>query len=631
MSSVCGILLDKSKDQLLGRLETMLSAMSFRGGKNKTIYTEDGFGFGSFSSHKEIAVNETGEIMAVMDGEIYNSSKIADTLKSKGHLITDNSGLSIIPHLYEDHGLDFAATLNGNFVIAIYDMNHDRILLARDHMGCRSAFYFSVNGQFGFASTIKGLLASRLFSPTLSGKSINLYFAGTCVPHPYTMFEEVRSLRPGYVTEYRDGQVSEYEYWTLSNLEEDYRTSEQDFMEQIRSLCLDAIKIRAKNKESLGTVLSGGVDSSLIAAIVPQSQSSGRPLPAFSIGFQEAAYDDSSLQRLMLEKYNLAGHKAILTPNDVMHILSQVVKNSDYPLNNASAMGTWLCMQLAQKKGITRILDGEGADELFCGGGGVVGEHLVEFFERLPSWFRKVTFGFVGRSLHIGKTGNLTSMKRFCYRVVMPPIDRMLTWLPAFDRKTRKNLLSDDLAQYVDTVDELASGRSYMERARFKDGLNLYQYGACKTYLCDDLLFKNERMAAAHGIINRTPFVDYRLVELAFRIPARFKLTGYTTRTAEKKLIYRKAIQGLIPDEILWRKKMRGFSQPTEVWLRGPLKEFASDVLLGNKARERGIWNVDFAERMLKEHFEGLENRDRLLWGMITLELWVREFFDKIN
>ena len=628
MSSICGVSIDLSKKKTHKYLKTMLASMLFRGGKYRATYIKEGIGLAAISDYAEISRNETGNILAIIDGEIFNSEENAEYLKSKGHLITDNSGLSIIPHLYEERGLDFATSLNGNFVIAVYDKNHGRILLARDHMGARSAFYFSANGRFGFASTIRGLLASHLFSPTLSGKSINLYFAGTCVPHPYTMFDEVRSLRPGYVVEYRDGQISEYEYWSLNNIEEDYRASEQEFMEQIRSLCLDAIKIRAKDKESLGTVLSGGVDSSLIAATVSQSQLSGRPFPAFSIGFQEAAYDDSPLQRLMLEKYNLAGHKAILTADDVIYVMSQVVKNSDYPLNNASAMGTWLCMQLAQKNGITRILDGEGADELFCGGGGVVGEHLVEFFERLPSWLRKVTFGLVGRSLHIGETGNLASMKRFCHRVVMSPIDRMLTWLPAFDRNTRKNLLSDDLAQYVDTVDELASGRFYMERARFKDGLNLYQYGVCKTYLCDDLLFKNERMAAAHGIINRTPFVDHRLVELAFRIPSRFKLTGYTTRTAEKKLIYRKAIQGLIPDEILWRKKMRGFSQPINLWIRNELKDFIRETILKGKFISDGLLSKKYVEKLLRDHMEGRAEHDRLIWAILVLELWRKEFVD---
>lgn len=633
MGAICGLITkNQSKDSIRQIVTTMIKAMAFRGSCHIDNYVKDNIGLGSavyktVGDYTQLVANETKEVIAVCDGEIYNYKEIVDYLLAKGHDLSKASDIEVIPHLYEEKGDNFAACLNGIFTIALYDVKQKRLLLVRDHLGSRSVFYAYTGSTFLFATTIKAMLGTDIINRKLSARGIDLYFAGTSVPPPYTMFENVMNIRPGYAVILENGLLREHEYWTIKNVVEDYTTSEADFQDQIRELLIDAVKIRIMDDEPFGSVLSGGVDSSLVSSIIARTRP-GKKIQTFSVCFEEETFDDSSLQEAMLRENNLAANKVLFTEEMAVDLLLKVIKHSDYPFNNASAMGTYLCMQNVKAAGLERVFEGEAADELFCGGGGVVGENLVELFTRLPKWFRDSTFGIISGSLQISKNGKIASFKRFCHRICLEPVERTLTWLPSFDLETRRKLLVGEWSRYVGTQDEFESGRFYMDRASFNDEINLYQYGLCKTYLPNDLLFKNERMAAAHGVVNRTPFIDYRLVELAFRIPAKYKITGYTVQGSEKKLIYRKAIQDLIPDEILWRKKTRGFSHPTTIWMRKGLKDFVLEITLGKRTIERGILNRRFVQRIVEEHMSGREDHNPLLWSILTLELWMREFCD---
>ncbi|MBM4060326.1 MAG: hypothetical protein FJ265_04390, partial [Planctomycetes bacterium] len=516
----------------------------------------------------------------------------------------------------------------GVFTIALYDRGRRRLLLVRDHLGSRSLFWARCRSGVLFASTVRALLATGLVARTVSPAGVDLYLAGTCVPHPDTILETVKALRPGYATVFENGTVREHEYWRFGELTEQYQVAAADFRERIKQCLVDSIRIRAAyGNRPYGAVLSGGVDTSVIAAVLA-SLGSEQPLQTFAIGFEEGAFDDSGLQKIMVDRWRFANHTHRFAASEAADAFASVVRNLDTPVNNSSAMGTFLCMRLVKSAGLDVVFEGEAADEIFCGGGGVVGEQFVRLFTWLPRWFRRGTFGLLGGSLQMDRTGRWAAIRRLCHRISMPEIERMLTWLPLFDRESRRRLLAGDWRRAVGGQDELASGRYYMEPARFRDALNLYQFGACKTYLANDLLYKNERMAAANGVVNRTPFIDHRLVELGFTVPGRFKITGRSPGSAQKKKIYREAIAGMIPDEILWRRKLRGFSQPVVTWIRNGLKELVMDTLLGRRTAERGMFDRTFLERIVMEHMNGVENRHNLIWSVLTLESWLREFVD---
>lgn len=630
MSAICGIFGVLGQEVIRDKIKKMCAVMRFRGPDIEGYHVADEIGLGaciwrSVGDSVQPVYNEDRTIVGVCDGEIYNWKELADSLKKKGHELPLGYDNEVIVHMYEEFGFDFPLHCNGIFGVAIWDTKKKTLILARDHAGSKPIFYARQNGNFVFASTIKGLLKSRVISKAIDPRSVNLYFGNTCVPHPKTMFQGIFNLRPGHTLIFKQGFPKEHRYWDIESITEDYSTPPERFEEEIRNLVIDSIKIRVLDNRIVGSILSGGVDSSTIISVLKKDIS--KPLEVFSVRYDEVEYDDSPLQKIMLRQYDLVDNAAIIKPEDVNRLLSKVVQHSDYPINNASAMGTFLCFELA--RGIVDVVfDGEAADELFCGGGGVVGEKFVERFTVIPYVLRKCLLGFFGSSMYLDAVGKKAGIKRLAHRIAMPEHDRMLTWLPAFDQVSRMQLLKEPYNQIVDTHDELSSGRRYLKASKLKDKINLYQYGACKTYLCNDLLFKNERMASANGIINRTPFIDYRLIELAFKIPAKYKLTGFLDKNIEKKVIYRNALAGLIPDEILWRRKTRGFSQPTSLWMRKDLKEFVRDILLGDTTIQRGILNKNFVEKILSQHLSGQLNQDRLIWGLLTFELWMREYVD---
>ena len=624
MSSIAGFTIHHQDCKLRTKMDLMLNTMSFRSGSEKVFFQDNKVMLGSSHEKTGTGYNRGGDIVALLDGEIFNIKELVNYLSQEEAYSDDFCAVSLLPSLYEKFGLDFLVKINGNFIIVIYDKKEDRILMARDHMGAKNLFYYFDGSILVFASTIAAIISSKLVPLSIRRKSLNLYFANTTVPHPYTMFCKICSVPPSTVVEIRNGVRREIIYWDCGQQRELPGRSEEDFVEQIRAVCIDAIKIRGGDQsKKVGCVLSGGVDSSLITAVVSKECERHSTLPTFSIKFAENKYDDSHLQKVMIERFPIKNYQIIFKDKDAIDALLEVVKLLDNPLNNASVLGTFLCFKKARDKGIEVILEGEAADELFCGGGGAVGEHLIQLFERVPFTFRRI-FKLFGDSLYSGEPGRFKAFQRLCYRLCMTSSTRMLSWLPVFDRNSRKKLFAPELQKYVDTLDEYETGQRWLHSANLTDPLNRYLYAVCRTYLCDDLLFKNERMASGNGLYNRTPFIDYRLVELAFRIPSKYKIKGYSQSRAEKKYIFRKALSGIVPDEILWRRKLRGFSQPVEIWFRGPLKDFLFDTLTSKNARERGIWKTSFVEQIIQMHMNGA-NMTRYIFAFLMLELWLKE------
>ncbi len=630
MGAICGIIGSLKRDTLASGLGKMSDVMRFRGPDYKDEYVSDGVGLGicgwhSVSTGGQPVFNEDQSIVAILDGEIYNWRELALRLKGKGHSLASDSDAEVLVHLYEEYGPDFPRECNGIFAAAIWDSGRKTLTLARDHAGSKSLFHTRANGAFLFSSTLSGLRASGLFTAEISPAAVDSYFANTSVPHPQTLFKNVFSMRPGYSMVVDDQGAKEHNYWNLESLGEDYSTPRERFEEEVRALVTDAVDIRMQGDKPVGGILSGGVDSSTICALLQRKLD--HPLEVFSIGFAEKAFDDSPHQRLMIERFGFSANFATVGSNDVERLLTEVVRNSDYPLNNASALGTYRCFEEAGRK-VKILFEGEAADELFCGAGGVCGDKTLDRVSVLPWFLRKYTFGLIGKSMYLDEPGKISKIRRLAYRLSLPQNVRMLTWLPAFDAPMRAKLLRGPYRDAVFTNDGIATGKHYLDESKLKDCVNRYQFGMCKTYLCNDLLYKNERLAAANGLINRTPFTDYRLMELAFRIPAKYKLSGFFAESMSKKVILRNALRGIIPDEILDHHKTRGFVQPTVVWMRNELKSWVQDILLNPQAAARDIWNRDYVENLLGQHLSGRQDLSYPIWQLIVFELWMREQMD---
>lgn len=630
MASIYGIIAQASDSFLLENVSKMMAGCPFGSGQEGLIRVKSGAAFGVRSWRpalkRTVSISSgEGSIMCAFAGELYNLSSLVSSYRSRGYRLKANKPSSLIRVLYQEEGPDFPRKCNGIFIAAVWDEDARCFLLARDHMGSRSAYYAFKGEKVLFASSVTSLLSIGLVEASLNIEAVNYYLASTVVPHPHTLIEGIWSIPPGHTLLFQNGELRVHRYWHLERIIEDRKTSKSEFKERIREVVRDSVKLRCAGDAKVGCVLSGGVDSSTICSLM--TTFGQEPIESFSIAYDEAAYDDSDLQRIMHARFNLAANVSQIRAEDVPNLLGRVVQVCDVPVNNASAMGTIQCFEMAAEK-VDVVLEGEAADELFCGGGGVVGERLVELFDFIPLALRRLLFGFLGQEMFVDHPGRWMKIRRFFHRLTLPQDVRILTWLPAFDKAARRRLFSEGYLDMVERSEPFGEALRSIRNIDLADSINRYQYTACKTYLCDDLLYKNERMAAANGIINRTPFIDYRLAELAFSIPAKYKLTGVLESRVQKKLIYRQALQGLIPDEILWRRKMRGFSQPVGMWMGGPLKSYVKDVLLDRRTLERGIFNRRYIEKLLYLHFRGLHDCDRLIWGLLTLELWLRCHYD---
>jgi asparagine synthase (glutamine-hydrolysing) len=597
-------------------LPAMHAAQAFRGGR-LSIQQGQGFALGSshpFSDAAGLLVsNHAGTVVAACEGELYNAAALAAAAGLPGAL----HGFEIVPALFEKKDKDFARELNGVFTIALFDTPSQTLYLARDHGGSHSVFYALTSDATVFGTTTATLFATQRVERRVSSTALDAYLASLAISPPETIFEGVRSVRPGHVAVIRDGVATEHCYWPLHEVTEDRTRSESDFSDEIREVFVDAVKIRAAAPGSFGALVSGGVDTTAIAAVLRRHEPS-RPIHGFSIVFDDLAYSDAALQEHVYQGLNIERHQSLLNPDAFRDGLVAGAAHLDSPVNDVAYVGMYHAMQLVRDAGLRVAFEGEGADEIFCTGHSH-GERSIQPFLGVPEWLRRATAGIVFRGLPTGAS-LAHKLRRFGSRLGMPTQERLSTWTPIIHNPLRRCLHpSTSIPEF-----EYSATGHYLSSAAVTDPINRYNYLLTRLFLPDDLLYKNERMSAAHGVTNRTPFIDYRLIELAFRVPAQFKLRAPTATEDMTKLIFKKAMEGIVPEPILRRKKTRGFSQPTSVWYRNELRDFVSDLLTGPKstivshldAREvAGIWN---------DHLSGQANRDYHLNALVILELWMR-------
>jgi asparagine synthase (glutamine-hydrolysing) len=607
--------------------QIIFEALANRGGDSRALHSEPQVTLGvrGDSDYVKTALvkNFSGSIVAAIEGEIYNLKELKQVIGESNSTFDQTNTLNIIIPLYEKFGKDFPRHLNGIFTIVLWDNAQRTLYLTRDHLGSRSLFYTKNREGLFFASTLQALLKTGYVERELSLPSLNAYLCSTAVCPPDTMFKNVFALRPGAIVSYADGTFSDDDYWPIKTIQEDYSRGMDDFAEEVREILLDAITIRAHYGGTYGSLVSGGIDTSIITATLANLQptATGSKLPVFSIAFEEKLYSDAPLQTIMYERYALEPQTAMLNPQEFSDILQHGVTHLDNPVNDVAFVGMYKAFALAKQAGCLAVFDGEAADEIFFTGHAHA-EREFQRYTKVPPWLRQMLLGTTIRFIPIGDSLWKKGL-RLLYRMGLPDDERRLIGLPSFYKHPTNILLNPDVAR---AVDPLSTGKKYLAETDLKDPLNIYYYGLLKTFLPEDLLFKNERMASANNVINRTPFIDYRLVELGYKIPQALKIKAPTSTDDGTKLVYKKAIEGLIPDEILLRKKTRGFSQPTTVWYRRELKDFVHDVLFSQGSLNREYLNQAYMRTLFSEHVSGKTNFDYLLNSLLIIELWLRTF-----
>jgi asparagine synthase (glutamine-hydrolysing) len=551
--------------------------------------------------------NEDGTVTVVQNGEIYNFAELRRGLERSGHEFSTGSDTEVLVHLYEERGPEFVGELRGMFAIALWDSAAARLVLARDRFGIKPLYYRRSGEGLAFASELKSLLEDPGFSREVDPRALSAYLAFNSIPGPLTIFSEARKLPPGWLLVWEDGAISESRYArprpAVAGELHVGSTAEQ--AEVLREALRDSVRAHLVSDVPVGVLLSGGIDSSGLVALAAGEQE--RPVKTFSIGFEEASFDELGNARLVAERYGTEHHELVLRP-DAVDLLPKLVAAFDEPFGDSSALPTYLVSQLAAGE-VKVALSGEGGDELFGGYYTYVADLLAPRIGRLATLARPLAEALPSSS---GKVSFDYKAKRFARAAALPPLERHHAWKEIFSAEQRHSLLGtpadgwDPLDLYRERYAETAGAEPL---ARFQDvDLGIY--------LVDDLLVKTDRASMAHSLELRVPFLDPAVAGLALALP-----TGQKVRGLAKKRLLRRALAPLLPREVV-RGRKQGFSIPLAAWLRGPLEGYAREVLAPETVARQGCLDPAAVSAVLDRHISGREDLSRQIWGLMALTLW---------
>jgi asparagine synthase (glutamine-hydrolysing) len=551
--------------------------------------------------------NEDGTAVVVQNGEIYNYRELKRELEARGHRFGTDCDTEVLVHAYEEWGDAFAERLRGMFALALWDKRRRRLLLARDRFGIKPLYYRHVGGELSFASELKAMLEQPGFSREIDPRAVAAYLAFNSIPAPLTIFAEARKLPAGNLLAWEGGELELRRYARPGPVPADEvrRESAAELAAELREVLDDSIRAHLVADVPVGVLLSGGVDSGGIAALA--SRHTDEPLRTFSIGFEEAGFNELSRARMVAERYGTDHYELVLRP-DAVELLPKLVEAFDEPFGDSSALPTYLVSKLAAEH-VKTAMSGEGGDELFGGYYTYVADLLARRVGRLAALARPLAEALPSRTDRVGFD---YKAKRFAGAAALPPLERHHGWKEIFSPVVRAELAGpgasgwDPLDLYRERYAETAGAEPL---ARLQDvDLGIY--------LVDDLLVKTDRLSMAHSLELRVPFLDPKVADFAFSLPTRLKVRGF-----EKKRLLRQALEPLLPREIVHGRK-QGFSIPIAAWLRGPLEPFAREVLAPSALARQGLLDPAAITPLLDHHCSGREDLSRQIWGLMALTLW---------
>lgn len=568
--------------------------------------------------HQPMA-NETGEVIAVQNGEIYNFEGLRDELRALGHTFRTRSDTEVLPHAYEEWGADLPSHLRGMFAIAIWDSRADTLLLARDRFGKKPLFYGQLADRFVFGSEIAALLTVPGISRELDAEAIDDYLSFGYVPAPRSAFAAIRKVPPGHTLVLDRYGLAVRRYWQPAFVPK-LTLSIGEAIEQVRERIDDAVKVRLVSDVPIGAFLSGGVDSSVVVAHM--AHHSERPVKTFSIGFSDQSFDELAYARIVARAFGTDHHELVVEA-DQTDVLPKLVRHLGEPFADSSIIPTYHVARITREH-VTVALNGDGGDELFAGYDRYRAAAIARLTtDRLPgamvhglSWFASnlPLPASLPRAIH--------RARRFAVALGATPEERHLQWTGYFTGALRDRVLGERLR----ANDRQRAHQRLAEAADLTgatDSAEHYMASDLLTYLPDDLLVKVDIASMACSLEARSPLLDHHLAELVLRLPAAYKLSPTTS-----KILLRRAMRGIVPDVILDRRRKMGFSAPIGSWLRGPLRGLFLDAMTSSLSVTRGFVAPGATEALFSEHTSGRADRTTQLWSLLMLELWLRECVD---
>ena len=570
------------------------------------------------SGHQPLA-NETSDVWIVYNGEVYNHREIRTELEAAGHRYHTKSDTETIVHAYEEWADDCVHRFRGMFAFAIWDARRRRLLLARDRLGIKPLYWCRAGNRLLFASEIKALLESGLVRPEANEALLAEVLTTRYSSDEQTLFKGIYRLLPGHRLVFENGRVDVQPYWDVPTGVPDAAPSYDEVVARFRALLEESVRLRLMSDVPLGMFLSGGIDSSAIAALM--AGMIDRPLQTFSVAFSDRAFSELEYARLVARAIHADAHEIVIDERDFFAAWPRLVWHEDEPIAHPSSVPLYFVSRLARDH-VKVVLTGEGSDELLAGYG--------KYPRSIANWRAAALYAavapdavrtWVKERLVPRLPGRAGRYARRSF-LAMPPTPEAIFFDNFAGIRLETLRALGRPALLANSRDPYAASRGWLGRpAAGTPLLNRVLYADLKTYLVE-LLMKQDQMSMAASIESRVPFIDHKLVEFAAMLPPFAKLRGLTT-----KRLLRSAVKGLVPQEILTRRKM-GFPVPFGRWMRGPWSTIARDVLLDRRARERGLFDAHAIERLIDAHAAGRADGGDTLWALINLELWYRTSID---
>jgi asparagine synthase (glutamine-hydrolysing) len=563
--------------------------------------------------------NQGSTAWIVFNGEIYNYRELRAQLEKLGHRFYTDSDTEAIVHAYDQYGTDCPKYLRGMFAFAIWDERTKSLFLARDRVGKKPLLYAQLEGELVFGSEFTAVLEHPRISRDVDFEAIHHYLSFICVPAPLTAYRAIRKLEPGHWLLWREGEIKTERYWQL-DFSKKQNIGEEEAGERVVELLRDAVRVRLMSEVPLGAFLSGGIDSSAVVALM--AQESAEKIKTFSIGFDEQDFSELHHARRVAEHVGADHHEFIVRP-DAMEILPTLVEHYGEPFADSSAIPSYYVSKETRAY-VTVALNGDGGDECFAGYQRYAAMKIAQQYASLPGALRDSVISNVVSALpgFDARQNPLRKAKRFIAAASLPPVERYLRWVSAFDEAAKQNLYSDAFRHETEGFRTASILEPWFAKANGAGIVDASLLTDTMTYLPNDLLVKMDIASMTVSLEARSPFLDHHLMEFAASLPEKLKLRRLTT-----KYLLKRVLRKLVPAENLNRSKM-GFGVPIGHWFRGAMQPFLRETLLSEKALGRGLFRPEIVRQLIDSHVAAKADHSHRLWSLLMIELWYQRFID---
>lgn len=609
-------------------LHSMCESIVHRGPNSEGIWMDDSVALGmrrlsviDLHTGDQPVFSEDRSVVVMMNGELYNYREVRAELEKLGHKFVTQTDTEIVPHLYEEFGENFVDHLNGMFAITLWDTRRKKLIIARDRFGEKPVYYGVFDEKLIYASEPKAILAHPSVTPELNLDALRQYLSYDYVPAPNSIYKGISKLPAAHILTIEKGEVKTRRYWNQTFKKNSATPTIEAAASDLNDLLSDAVRMRLVADVPLGILLSGGIDSSTVAAFAVQHAT--ERVKTFSIGFEEDSFDESKFARMVAKHLNTEHYEEKLSASTAGDLISEIGTWLDEPLSDGSLIPTFLLSQFVRRH-VTVALGGDGGDEIFAGYPMYYAHKFARKYASIPRFLRSGIIEPVVRGLPVS-TKNMSfdyKAKRFVRAANFDTVERHHSWFGSFSSDEQEHLLLPEILAATDG-DIYRAPREMLALCDAAEEIEQMQFLDMNFYMAEDILTKVDRASMAVSLETRAPFLDPRVAEFAAGLPLVYKLKG-----KNGKYILKKAVEDLLPKAILDRPK-KGFGIPVAEWLKGRLNPLMHDLLAPERLASQGLFEPSYVARLIREHETGQASHHKQLWTLLVFQLWYDNFLKK--